>query len=375
MMNDSEMYPLDPTKALPAEAYRSESAFDHEVRRIWRGGWVFVGTVDQIPNPGDYVTTFLGGHSVIVLRAQDGEVRALSNLCAHRGTPLVDEPGNTKRFQCPYHAWTYRDDGELIAVPFTQRDEIDRSAHCLPRYRCEEWHGLLFVSMNLDVPTLAERFAHLEPIAQEHRLGELHHWTSQRSSEEWAANWKLVVTNAMESYHLFHVHPETLEPYTPTSTAYYVVGSADGTATGGAQKGDDDYVLLSLPPNFVGVISGDSFLYQFVEPLAVDRTRTTSGGAFRQRDPEKASRLAGLLTKASSRLSESLVPDFLPEDKWICERGQLAASGEYEPGPLVPMEQVVVDFHHYLDRQLNGAAAPPVTTSADVGIARREVAS
>ncbi len=358
-----DAYEIDPDRALPAEAYRSEGAYETELRRVWQGGWVFVGSADQVAEPGDFFTTFLGGQPVIVLRNQDGELSALSNLCAHRGTLLVDGPGNTKRFQCPYHAWTYRDDGSLLSVPHAAPNEVDKDAHCLPSYRCESWHGLVFVSMNPEVAPLAERFAHLESLAIQHGIGELQHWTSQREAEEWNANWKLVISNAMESYHLFKVHPETLEPYTPTAGAYYLTGSADGTATGGTQKDDDDYVLLSLPPNFVGVISGKSLLYQFVEPIAVDRTRTISGGAFDYEDPARASKISGLLSKATARVSESLMPDFLPEDKWICERGQLAASGDFAPGQLVSMEQVIVDFHHYLNRQLHNAETPPAKTA------------
>ncbi|MEM9653851.1 MAG: aromatic ring-hydroxylating dioxygenase subunit alpha [Actinomycetota bacterium] len=363
-------YPIQPDRALPTIAYRSVEALEVERRRVWQGGWVFVGTEDQVSEPGDYFTTMVGGQPVIVLRSRSGELAALSNLCAHRGTLLVDGPGTTKRFQCPYHAWTYRDDGSLLSVPFAGRDEVDKNEHCLPRYRCESWHGLVFVSMNNDVVSLVERFAHLEPIVAEHRLGDLKHWTSRREAQDWSANWKLVISNAMESYHLFKVHPETLEPYTPTKDAYYIVGNADGTATGGRQNGEEDYILLSLPPNFVGLISAGSLLYQYVEPTAIDRTRVIAGGAYTYNDPERSSGLTGLVTKAVSRAAGSLVPDFLPEDRWICERGQQAASGDFEPGRILAMEQVIVDFHHYLNRQLHGVAAPPVATAETVGIAR-----
>jgi len=364
------IYELDPLRALPTVAYRSQSIFEAEQRKVWQGGWVFVGSVDQVAEPGDYFTTSLGGQPIIVLRNQAGELSALSNLCAHRGTLLVDGSGNAKRFQCPYHAWTYRDDGSLISVPHAKPGDVDRAAHCLPLYRCETWHGLVFVSMNAEAPPLVDRLAHLESIASDHQIAELHHWTSQRAGEVWQANWKLVISNAMESYHLFKVHPETLEPYTPTAGAYYIRGNADGSATGGAQPGAADYVLLSLPPNFVGVATQDMFLYQYVEPVTVDSTRIIAGGAFRQADPEDSTKLGGLLKKATQRVADSLIPDFLPEDKWICERGQQAASGDFKPGALVPMEQVVVDFHHYLNRQLHGVVGPPVATSESVGIAK-----
>ena len=363
-------YAIDPLRALPAEAYR-KPAHLFEVDGVWRNGWVFVATSDEVVEPGDFVAVDLGGQPVIVLRNQDGELAALSNMCAHRGTLLVEGSGNTKRFQCPYHAWTYRDDGSLLSVPHASRDDVNRDQHCLPQFRCEEWQGLVFVSMNSEVESLEERFAHLDKIAQEAKLGELHHWTSERDTEEWNANWKLVVSNAMESYHLFKVHPETLEPFTPTAGAYYIVGNADGTATGGVSTQDGgDYTLLSLPPNFVGVVTDESLLWQAVFPISAERTLVVSGGAFKHESPGNQSGLAKWSSKAAAKAVESLTPDFLPEDKAICERGQLAASGDYVPGVLVPMEQVLVDFHHYLNRQLHGAEVPGVRTSAQVGIAK-----
>ena len=85
--------------------------------------------------------------------------------------------------------------------------------------------------MDLDAAPLADRFAHLDEIAATADIASLHHWTGERGDDVWDANWKLVISNAMESYHLFKVHPDTLEPFSPTASAYYIVGNADGTAT------------------------------------------------------------------------------------------------------------------------------------------------
>ncbi len=363
-------YEIDPGRALPAAAYRAD-AHAADVARIFRDDWVFVGTADEVAEPGDYVAVDLGGQPVIVLRNQAGELAALSNMCAHRGTLLVDGRGSAKRFQCPYHAWTFRDDGALLSVPYADRGEVDRDAHCLPTYQAGEWHDLVFATMNPSSPPLAERLAHLAPIAAEAGMAELHHWTSARSDEVWEANWKLVIANAMESYHLFKVHPETLEPYAPTGDAYYLVGNADGTATGGRNTDGSDYTLLSLPPNFVGTLTNGSLLWQAVQPLAADRTRVITGGAYRSPSPDESSGLSKWTAKAMAKAADMTVPDFLPEDKDICERGQRAATGDFTPGPILPVEHVISDFHHYLNRQLRGAAVPPVRTSAEVGIARQ----
>ncbi len=344
----------DPGRALPNLAYRSTEIHAAELERVFHGDWVFVTTSDVIPDPGDRVPVVIGRQPVALLRDGDGALVALSNLCTHRGTLLVGEPTNAKRLQCPYHAWTFADDGRLLAVPFDDSGRIDKAEHCLPRYRVEEWNGLVFVSLNPDVEPLAERFAEVEPHLN--GLDGLEHWGAHQESQEWACNWKLAAINAMESYHLFQVHPETLEPFTPTKGAYHVGGDWRASITGGAEAKGDDYVLVSLPPGFVGVLTNDSFLWQTVHPVGVDRCVVRTGAAHRSPPPERAGRLDRWVSKAAMA-AESLVPDFLPEDRAICERGQLGAVGDFEPGTLVELEQVVADFHAYLFRRLGGVVS------------------
>ena len=115
---------LDPTRALPAASYRDPAWLAAETDRIWHGDWVFVTTEDALSTPGDQLPVVVGNQPVLVLRNQSGELAAVSNLCAHRGTLLVEEPTNNKRIQCPYHAWTYDDGGRLLAVPFAQAGAV-----------------------------------------------------------------------------------------------------------------------------------------------------------------------------------------------------------------------------------------------------------
>lgn len=173
----------------------------------------------------------------------------------------------------------------------------------------------------------------------------------------------------MESYHLFSVHETTLEPYAPTAGAYYLVGDAHGTATGGTSPtGENEYTLLSVPPNFVGTLSGGALYWQAVQPLAWNKTRVVTGTAFDRPPPSESKGLAKLAGKLAGTFG-SMLPDFLPEDRAICERGQASASGEFAPGVLVPMEHVISDFHQYLARRIHGTPIPPVRSSPEVGIA------
>lgn len=352
---------FDPDRALPNSAFRDQGFFDAETANVWHNDWIFVATEDALPEPGDQLPVTIAGQPVLLLRNQAGELTALSNLCAHRGTLLVDAATNGKRIQCPYHAWTYADSGRLMSVPFSPKGEMDKAEHCLPVYRVDTWHGLIFVSLNKDVEPLADRFAAIESFVSETGIDDLHHWSEQQESETWNCNWKLAVLNAMESYHLFQVHPETLEPYTPTKDAYYVTGSARATLTGGTSKGQDDYLLVSLPPGFVGVLTGESFIWQASTPIDAHTCLVRTGGAFSSPPPERAgNRISKWMIQATSAAAARALPDFLPEDKAICERGQLGASGDFAPGQLLEVERVVADFGHYMNWRINSIEPPKV---------------
>ena len=130
-------FTFDPARALSNAAFRDAEWHAAEKRNIWRGDWVFITTEDALPEPGDQLPVKVGDQPVLLLRNRAGHLAALSNLCAHRGTLLVEEPANGTRIQCPYHAWTYDDAGRLLGAPFAPKDRFDKAAHSLPAYRVD----------------------------------------------------------------------------------------------------------------------------------------------------------------------------------------------------------------------------------------------
>ena len=191
----------------------------------------------------------------------------------------------------------------------------------------------------------------------------LRHDADIETTDIWACNWKVAILNAMESYHLFKVHPTTLEPVSPTKGAYYIKGSARATATGGATRGYDDYLLVSLPPGFVGVLTRGSFVWQAVHPIDTHRCTVRTGGAFASSPRTgRLGRFRDWINKATGIAAAYALPDFLHEDKAICERVQRGIGGDFAPGRLVPMERVVADFGRYLNWRLNGVEPPAVHT-------------
>lgn len=199
-------------------AFTSQEIFDREMETMWSKNWLFLGHDSEIPNPGDFATRVIGGRSVIFCRDQDGEVRIFLNACPHRGTMLCRAPrGNTKRFECFYHAWVFNTDGRLVAVPHEDAypSDIDfKSRYGLrPAPRVEAYRGFVFVSFNPDVEDLVTHLAGatyefdcmIDQSPQGLEVIRGAHLFSSR------VNWKMAVENAHDVYHLIPTHATWLD--------------------------------------------------------------------------------------------------------------------------------------------------------------------
>jgi len=341
--------PLETAESLPFSSYTSPAVLAAESQHIFASDWVFVCMAGEVKNSGDYYALTLADEPILILRGDDGELRVLSNLCRHRGTPLLDEGFGQidKYITCPYHAWAYSKEGALEAIPYNKTIEVDRAQHRLARFAIDTWNGLVFVSLNTDIAPL--RFA-------PHQFNQF----NRGKTEYWNANWKLVMENGMESYHLFQVHENTLQVRSPTSDAYYIAGSSEWTLTGGATKSTQEaieqtlepdhdellehYVLVALPPSFVGIVSYGSFGWLSAHPVDEATTRIRSGATYysTQTQPSDTKEQLDDFTRA-----------FFEEDRVICERVQRGMRSRHSKGgKLVDMERVVVDFHNYLATRL-----------------------
>lgn len=226
--------------------YTDQRIFAEELERIWYRTWVYVGHVSEVPEPNDYVRKNIGPQDIIMTRDRDGEVHLLLNRCAHRANLVCEDAhGNSSSFRCPYHGWTYRNNGDQLGQPYPKgyggRGKLDLGlAHVA---RVDTYQGFVFGSFAEDGPTLAEhlgaaageldRLARLSPEGQvELNAGWLKHRTR--------ANWKLLVENETDGYHPQFVHSSIFSVTgSPIGALYSDKSSAVTRDLGGGHSEND----------------------------------------------------------------------------------------------------------------------------------------
>jgi phenylpropionate dioxygenase-like ring-hydroxylating dioxygenase large terminal subunit len=217
-MTRSDLTPLlDPSKVsepdvrphpLSSERYTSPEFMEQEREQLWFQLWQIGCLESELATPGDFITTELAGESILLVRTTEGAIRGWYNVCHHRGNRLVpDERGRTGAFVCPYHGWVWGTDGELQKVQdpedFADGDPCGRLR--LSEVRVDTWAGFVWFNLAPAGVSLAE---FLEPIAREldtYRMQQMvrtHHITLEAG-----CNWKVVLDNFHESYHIPTVHP------------------------------------------------------------------------------------------------------------------------------------------------------------------------
>jgi Rieske 2Fe-2S family protein len=196
---------------LPGRDYRDPEVFEAEREQIFHRVWVYVGREEQVADTGACMVLDVTGESVIVVRGRDGALHAHYNVCRHRGARLCD-PGLHQlkgAIKCPYHAWSYGHDGQLIGTPNVAADEVDREQLSLWPVAVDTWEGFVFVSLGDDPEPLADWLARqLDPPFRlaKYGLGALR--LGHRTVSEVAANWKVLIENYNECLHCPTVHPE-----------------------------------------------------------------------------------------------------------------------------------------------------------------------
>ena len=243
---------------VPARIFNDPDIFEWEQERIFARSWIYLGHESEIPQPGDYVVRYITQDPFIVVRDERGSVRALLNQCRHRGMQVCrSEMGNASHFRCPYHGWTYRNDGALVGVPVQKEaygDALDKSRlGLIPIPQLDTYNGLIFGTLDEEAPPLAEWLGDIRWYLDLFTLRSPAGLEVVGAPQRWIAHvdWKTAGENFIgDSYHTLMTHQSMVElgqaPRDPKYAMYgeqiSIPGKGHGAMLVGAPPG------VPLPP-------------------------------------------------------------------------------------------------------------------------------
>jgi phenylpropionate dioxygenase-like ring-hydroxylating dioxygenase large terminal subunit len=358
--------PFQHARAMPPSVYSSPEFLKRELEDVFAKEWVCVGRASSLANPGDYVTYELAGQPIFVIRDKDGSLRAMSNVCLHRMSTLLEGSGNRKAIVCPYHAWSYNLDGTLRGAPAMSLNEaFCKDEYRLPQVRCEEWLGWVMVTLNPDAAPVAERLAEVQGLIDD--FGMENYVETFRETHVWNTNWKILAENFMESYHLPMCHAGTIgglskldemvcPPGRPTfnfhtilkdDTLKIALAHPDNTRMKGDRRRTT--FLLAIYPSLLITLTPGYFWYLSLHPHGVGQVHITFGGGM---SPDFAHSEEA---QAHFRQLKTLLDEVNVEDRGCTEKVYKGiCAGAARPGHLSHPERPNFDFAQYLAEMTGG---------------------
>jgi choline monooxygenase len=200
--------PLAKAHTIPSSWYFDAGMYALECRKVFGGSWQFVGRAEQVGQPGSFLTAEVAGEPILVVRDEQGVLRAFHNVCRHRAAQVINEPcGKATKLRCRYHGWTYDLAGRLRGIPeFDGVENFSKEQSGLAAMTAETWGPFLFVHQGQPAQTLADFLAPFPALTDALAIDKLH-FVEQREYEL-ECNWKVFVDNYQDGgYHVNTVHP------------------------------------------------------------------------------------------------------------------------------------------------------------------------
>lgn len=197
-----------PGAPLKPWAYTNPEFFALDYDAFFLRRWQFVGHVNDVRAVGDFISHDIGLDNVFVIRGKDDQLRAFKNVCRHRASRILEGSGTCPGvIRCPYHGWTYQMDGSLMAIPQDEHfPDVDKSQHGLHQIQVEAFHGLLFVRVKGDGPSVAEHFGDMGRYLEMYDVTN-YEQCAESTTQIWNCNWKVAWDNYLENYHIPIGHP------------------------------------------------------------------------------------------------------------------------------------------------------------------------
>ncbi|WP_424139190.1 aromatic ring-hydroxylating oxygenase subunit alpha [Roseomonas chloroacetimidivorans] len=347
----------------PGYVYSSPEIFQKEIDAYFMRDWLFVGRVEELAKPGDYMTMRLVGEPIIIARSREGALHAYYNMCVHRGVEVAEGKGNTRAFKCPYHGWVYDLEGKLAGAAHMKDSEgFDLSSCRMRPIRLDVWRGSIFVCFNAETPPLQEFMSQFDEdfgfMKMENcRLG-------NRIALDLNCNWKYVSENLMDFYHVNVLHAKTFGAKFSWENDNVVLGkngsltiwykAAPPTPGGEPLLGkmpwleDRDYSFACtgfLQPNLTIFGRIDCVRFFVVWPISESRSQVIIYHLF----PEEVFERPDI--EKTLKVYHDYQIAVLDEDRSMMESMQKAMSTRgYVPGRMSILEK---PLHHYLNGHLD----------------------
>ncbi|MGB0523314.1 MAG: aromatic ring-hydroxylating oxygenase subunit alpha [Flammeovirgaceae bacterium] len=215
------------TTPLPKRAYIDQEWFDRELELIFGNTWQFAGFEEDLKDTGDYLTVQCGHQNILVLKDETQSLRAFHNLCRHRGAQLLPNCGKKQyTITCPYHHWAYKLNGELAGIPKQQQEfpQIEKKKLGLHPAAVANWRGMIWVHPSADAPCISTWFNDCENQLGPHQPQRLIEYPDSYYERTVQANWKILVENFIDVYHLSQLHHQTLYMYDHDQAVFDFVG-------------------------------------------------------------------------------------------------------------------------------------------------------
>jgi choline monooxygenase len=291
MMNVAEILSTYDDKAALNEAYTIPAPWYVDARiaelerlTVFSKTWQFIGRVDQVESPGQFLTATVAGEPLVAVRGTDGVLRAFYNVCRHHAAAVVTEPcGKASMLHCPYHGWNYGLDGSLKGMPeFEGVKGFERKDNGLIPVKVDTWETLIFVNLDPQAASLQEFLGGLVKRAAPLGLSKLRYFTTR--TYDIRCNWKVFVDNYLDGgYHVPHLHKGLssvldYKQYTIENEGRYclqsspMVASDEDAATATTRKGDRAWYFW-LYPNFMFNCYEGYMDTNLVIPIDVDHCR------------------------------------------------------------------------------------------------------
>ena len=360
---------LETSDLLQPWTYYNEEFLALEIEHLFKPSWILVGHISELSQPGNYLTFDAFGERALVLRDDQGELRAFHNVCRHRGAKLMSGMGSDcpHFISCPFHGWSYSQQGELVAVPARNTfEDFDKSRNGLVPVELEQWMGFVFIRFQSGSQPLAEQMKPVEDIISIYKIEQMTPIAGSAYSETRPYNWKVIHDIDNEGYHVPVGHPSLQQLY-----GTYVDQDIQGIPHSAAVINDKIAKLWSvrnyqkllpkfeyLPqqyqrmwqyigifPNMVIGLYPDSIEFYMTLPVTIDST-IYRGASFALPDRNRTSRALHFLNRRINSSTEQ------EDESFVLQMQQGLRSSALPVPKLSSQEQGVRQFHKSVQKRL-----------------------